>query len=197
VRVVIAEDQAVIRRGLMDVVTEHSGLRLEGTATDVDEALALIADCVPDVALISARLPRQFGQAVLHAMRFRGIDSKVVFITASEHAQSHKALTAGGAGCIATHADEAAICDAILRIADGKCLRADTRGIHAGSCPLSARELQVLELAASSRTGAEIATAMHLSAATVRTYMNRMYEKLGQGNRAGAVAYGIRHGLIL
>ena len=61
---------------------------------------------------------------------------------------------------------------------------------------MSGRELQILELAASSRSGDAIAADLWLSPATVRTYLNRIYDKLGVKNRAAAVAYGIRHGFI-
>ncbi len=194
-RLVIAEDQPLIRRALIGLVGERSELQLEAVARDGDEALAAISAHLPDVALIDARLPRRYGQAVLHAMRARGLDTRVVFLT-GQGAPSNPLLVAGAFACVSTDGDESGICTAILAAGRGlppAALGASADQLH---CRLSGRELQILELAASNRSGDEIAADLWLSPATVRTYMNRIYGKLDVKNRAAAVAYGIRHGLI-
>jgi two-component system nitrate/nitrite response regulator NarL len=195
-RVVVAEHRPLIRRALIALIHEHPGLRLEATAVEVDGAITAIAATVPDVALIDARLPRRFGQAVLHATRMRGIDSKFIFLDAQARADSTAALTAGGSGWLSTDSDEQDICGALIEVGSER--ESAPRPPYLGShrCRLSARELQILELAASDRSGQAIADDLWLSPATVRTYMNRIYKKLGVSNRAAAVAHGIRHGLI-
>ncbi len=195
-RVVVAEQQPLIRRALAGLIDEHPRLRLDATARDGEEALAAIAATLPDVALIDARLPRRFGQAVLYALRSRDIDTKVIFLTGHAKAHSSAALTAGASGWISTDSDESDICMALLGVGCCDSLSSSTSRALPFHCPLSARELQILELAASSRTGEGIAADLWLSPATVRTYMNRIYTKLGVKGRAAAVAHGIRHGLI-
>jgi two-component system, NarL family, nitrate/nitrite response regulator NarL len=195
-RVVVAEHQPLLRRALAGLIAEHPCLGLEATASDGDEALSAITATRPDVALIDARLPQHLGQAVLHAMRVQRIDSKVIFLNGHARAQSGAALMAGDSSWISTDSDEDEICLALLAVARGN--RPATARPHPAwsNCQLSGRELQILELAASSRSGQAIADDLWLSPATVRTYMNRIYEKLGVSNRAAAVAHGIRHGLI-
>ena len=195
-RVVVAEDQPLIRRALVGLVGEHPALQLEAAARDGDEALTAIAAHLPDVALIDVRLPHRYGAAVLQAMRARGLATRVVFLTGQDQTRAWSSLLAPGAsGCVSTGADEEEICAAL--VAAGKAHltgRRPKRDPRAGR--LSGREIQILELAASSRSSEQIAKALYLSPATVRTYMNRIYEKLGVRGRAAAVAHGIRHGLI-
>lgn len=194
--VVVAEQQPLIRRALAGLIDEHPRLRLDATARDGEEAVSAIAATLPDVALIDARLPRRFGQAVLHTLRCREIDTKVIFLTGQAKAHSSAALTAGASGWISTDSDEGEICIALLDVGQGDSIAARIPGQLPSDCPLSVRELQILELAASSRSGEAIATDLWLSPATVRTYLNRIYAKLGVTNRAAAVAQGIRQGLI-
>jgi two-component system nitrate/nitrite response regulator NarL len=195
-RVVVAEQQPLIRRALAALIDEHPRLRLDATARDGEEALSVIAATLPDVALIDARLPSRFGQAVLHALRSRNIDTKVIFLTAHVKAYSNAALTAGASGWISTDSDEDDICVAVLGVGRGDSIALRASRAGPAGCPLSVRELQILELAASSRSSEAIAADLWLSPATVRTYMNRIYAKLGVKGRAAAVAHGMRHGLI-
>lgn len=189
-RVVVAEHQPLLRRALIALINEHPELTLEATAGNGEEALSLIAATLPDVALIDARLPRRLGHAVLHAVRARGIASSVIFLTGQTGAK----FVTENATCISSASDEQELCVALLGVAREK---RPPRASAAAICPpLSPRELEILELAASSRSSGAIAVELCLSPTTVRTYMNRIYAKLEVTNRSAAVAHAIREGLI-
>jgi DNA-binding NarL/FixJ family response regulator len=193
VRVVVAENQALIRRALVGLFEDTPGLQLEAVAVDGQDALTAIAALMPDVAVINARLPQHHGQAVLRAMRARGLHSRVVFVT-SDSDTGGRWLTAGGCACISTADDEESIAAVVL--AAGRKAEATEGDASLTRCPLSARELQILELAANGRTSETIAAELCLSPATVRTYMHRIYDKLAAHGRAAAVAHALRHGWI-
>jgi two-component system, NarL family, nitrate/nitrite response regulator NarL len=188
-------DRPLIRRALVGLVEERPELQLEAVVRDGEAALTAISEHLPDVALIEARLPRRQGHAMLMAMRAQGLETPIVLLT-GPGALVPGPVGAGSATCLSSDADEDQICATLVAAVRGHPAPDRDSSSDRPSRRLSARELEILELAASSRSGDAIADHLRLSPATVRTYLTRIYDKLGVTGRAAAVAQGIRQGLI-
>ncbi|HEX4109155.1 MAG TPA: response regulator transcription factor [Solirubrobacteraceae bacterium] len=205
-RVVVADDHPIFRAGVARAVQESPMLHLVGEACDGPGALSLIEAERPDVALLDVRMPGLDGVAIAAAVRAAGGPTQVVLLSAAEEAALVlRALDAGAAGFLSKEAGDEEICDALVRAAAGEVVVGDT--LHQvvfarlGGRPtprpeLSERERQVLELAAAGRSNAAIGEELFLSAATVKSYLARTFEKLGVSDRSAAVAAALRQGLI-
>ena len=206
VSVVVADDHPVYRGGVVRAMREHPGIEIVGEAADGRDALTLIRARTPDVALLDVRMPRLDGPGVLAQMGEEGLECRVVFLSAFvEGAMVHEALSSGATGYISKDASEEELCEAVLEAGAGQTvvsarLQGDvidhvrSRTDRAGS--LSAREREIIELIASGETAPSIAAQLHLSEATVKTYLRRVYEKLGVTTQAAAVAEALRRGAI-
>jgi len=206
VRVLVADDHPAMRRALARLVIEHHSLELVGEAVDGDEAVEMIAAVSPDVALLDVRMPKLDGLGLVRRLREEGSPVRVLLISGYEDgAIVHEAISQGAAGFLSKDSEEKEICDAILDVARGRkvlsiALQSGVLDQIRRRAPepvtLSARERELLELAADGVTSAEIAKRLFLSPNTVKTYWQRLYEKLGANDRASAIAEAIRRGLL-
>ncbi len=208
VRVVVADDHPVYRDGITRAVRDRPDLELVGEAGGGREALELIAEEAPDVALLDFRMPDLDGQAVLHALVRDRSPARVVFLSANtEPAIVFAALAAGATGYLSKDADRSAICDAVAAASRGETvlspdLQTGLAGqirLHAAQgdrVVLSPRELEVLALTAQGRSAPEIASQLFLAPTTVKSHLQNLYEKLGVSDRAAAVAEAMRRGLL-
>jgi two-component system nitrate/nitrite response regulator NarL len=206
VRVLVADDHPAMRRALARLVSEHTALELVGEATDGAEAIAMIAAVSPDVALLDVRMPKLDGLGLLRHLQAQASAVRVLFISGYEDsAIIHEAISQGAAGFLSKDSEEAEICDAIIAVARGRAVLSmvlqsgvldQIRQRAPELVTLSARERELLELAAEGVTSAEIAKRLCLSPNTVKTYWQRLYEKLGASDRANAIAEAIRRGLL-
>jgi two-component system nitrate/nitrite response regulator NarL len=206
VRVLVADDHPAMRRALARLVSEHGALELVGEATDGAEAVEMIDALAPDVALLDVRMPKLDGLGLLRRLQAQESTVRVLFISGYEDgAIVHEAISQGAAGFLSKDSEESEICDAILQVARGRAVL--SMALQAGvldrirrggpeSVTLSGRERELLELAAQGITSAEIAKRLCLSPNTVKTYWQRLYEKLGASDRANAIAEAIRRGLL-
>lgn len=207
VRVLVADDHPAMRRALARLVTEHEGLELVGEATNGEEAIAMATRHAPDVALLDVRMPRLDGLATLRRL----IDDdggrvRVLLISGNDDCEiAHEAIAQGAAGFLSKDAEEGEICAAIVSVAAGRSVLSAglqsgvldlIRGGSAKTVQLSARERELLELAAQGLTTDAIAQRLFLSPNTVKTYWRRLYEKLGTSDRGSAIAEAIRRGLL-
>lgn len=213
-RVVVAEDQAIVRDGLVLLLGLLPGVEVVGAAADGEEALTLVAEHRPDVVLMDLRMPRLSGVAATKRVREEFPDTQVVVLTTyADDASVFSALRAGARGFLTKSAGAEEIAAAIASVMEG----------HAGLDPkiqgrlldnmtavpspppvprrpetpdgLTRREREVLILIAAGRTNAEIAGELYVSEATVKTHINNLFAKAGLRTRAQAVAYAFRHGL--
>lgn len=203
----VADDHPAMRGAFARLVREHGDLELIGEASDGERAHALIDELQPDVALIDVRMPRLDGLALVRRLRAVGSPVRVLLISGNDDSEiAHEAIGRGAAGFLSKDAEEEEIGAAILAVADGQSvlspalqsgvldlIRERSRAI----VDLSGRERDLLRLASEGLTTAEIADRLHLSPNTVKTYWQRLYEKLGAGDRASALAEAIRRGLVL
>ena len=206
IRVLIADDHPAMRGALARLVHEHEALELAGEAADGEQAMRMIEALRPDLALLDVRMPRLDGLGVLRRLRSGDSRVRVLLISGSDDSEiAHEAITQGAAGFLSKDAEEAEISEAILAVAAGRCVLSpalqsgvlDMIRQHSGrAVQLSGRERELLELAAEGLTTIEIAQRLYLSPNTVKTYWQRLYEKLGASDRGSAIAQAIRRGLL-
>jgi two-component system nitrate/nitrite response regulator NarL len=206
VRVLVADDHPAVRRALARLVVEHPGLELVGEAADGERALTMIGALSPDVALIDVRMPQLDGLRLLGQLRTVGAAARILLISGNDDSEiAHEAIQQGAAGFLSKDAEEEEITEAILAVATGRSVLSPAlqsgvldliRQRAGGMVQLSGRDRELLQLAAQGLTTAEIADRLYLSPNTVKTYWQRLYEKLGAKDRASALAEALRRGLL-
>jgi two-component system nitrate/nitrite response regulator NarL len=206
VRVVVADDHPAMRGALARLVREQPGLELVGEAADGEQALMLIDQLMPDVALLDVRMPTGDGLSLLPRIRAGRGSVRVLLISGNDDCEvAHEAIRQGAAGFLSKDVEEAEIADAIFAVAAGGSVLSArlqsgvldlVRQRAGGAVQLSRREHQLLELGSAGLTTSEIASHLCLSPNTVKTYWQRLYEKLGTSDRANAVAEAMRRGLL-
>jgi two-component system nitrate/nitrite response regulator NarL len=206
VRVLVADDHPAMRGAFARLVREHDGLELIGEATDGLQALEIIKQLTPDVALVDVRMPNMDGLSLARQLRAAESSVRVLLISGNDDREiAHEAIRQGAAGFLSKDAEEGEICAGIIAVAGGMSVLSPAlqsrlldliREQGEGPARLSVRERQLLALAREGLTTAAIANRLHLSPNTVKTYWQRLYEKLGTGDRTSALAEAMRRGLL-
>jgi two-component system nitrate/nitrite response regulator NarL len=205
IRVLVADDHPLYLEGLARAIERAEDLELVGTCRNGADALQRIRDQAPDVAVLDLRMPRLTAQEILEELG--GAATAVLVLSAHTGGDEvHECLSLGAAGYIAKDSERADVCEAIRRVAAGRTIlssevqasvSAELRKRHdRGHALLSPRETEVLGMLAQGTTANEIARTLHLTTATVKTHLHRLYEKLGVSDRGAAVAEGMRRGII-
>jgi DNA-binding NarL/FixJ family response regulator len=208
-RVVLADDQRIVRDGLATVLGLLPGIEVVGTASGGDEAVARVAELAPDVLLTDLRMPAGDGVSATARVRSEHPGTAVVVLTTYVDDESVvDALRAGAAGWLSKDADAEAIGRALRSAADGVSTvdagvlarlvdQRSSAGGTDGPPPdgLTQREVEVLALIAEGLSNTEIARRLVVGEATVKTHVNHLFAKAGLRDRAQAVGYAYRHGL--
>jgi DNA-binding NarL/FixJ family response regulator len=219
-RVLVADDQTVVREGIVMLLGLLPGIEVVGAAADGAEALRLVGERAPDVVLMDLRMPRMDGVEATRRIRAEHPATEVVVLTTYADDDSlFPALRAGARGYLTKDAGGEEIARAIAavragaaglspevqrrlleRIADpGTAAREPGREPAREPAPLpdglTAREAEVLGLIAEGLSNGEIAERLFVSVATVKTHINNLFAKTGVRDRAQAVRYAYRHGL--
>ncbi|WP_405056605.1 response regulator transcription factor [Kribbella sp. NBC_01505] len=206
VRVVVADDQRVVRDGLVTLLKLLPGIDVVAAASDGAEAVRMVAEHNPDVLLVDLRMPNVDGVEATRQVRTDHPRTEVVVLTTySDDDSVLSALRAGARGFLTKDADAESIGRAIEAAAAGQSiLDADVQrrlieGAAAAPKPvdtgLTPRELDVLRLIAGGLSNTEIARQLVVSEATVKTHINHLFAKANLRDRAQAVAYAYRLGL--
>jgi DNA-binding NarL/FixJ family response regulator len=207
IRVLLADDQRVVREGLGTLLGLLDGIELVGTAADGEEVLALAARHDPDVVLIDLRMPRMDGTEAIRRLAERGERPRTIALTTyADDASVLGALRAGARGYLTKDAGAEQIRAAVMAVARGEAALDPAVQHHvlaaltdpaAAELPdgLTPREAEVLALIAEGLTNAEIAERLVVSAATVKTHVNHIFAKAGVRDRAQAVVYAYANGL--
>ena len=216
IRVLIADDQRVVREGLALVLGLLDGVEVVGVAADGNEAVALAGDLGPDVVLMDLRMPRCDGIEATRLLRERQPATKVVVLTTYADDQSViEALRAGARGYLTKDAGGEEIRQALRRVLADDAVIDPTVQHHlvdaiaiAGPSPvqsrpsaarlpdvLTPREAEVLSLIATGLSNAEIAAHLVVSEGTVKSHINHLFAKIDARDRAQAVTYAYQHGL--
>jgi DNA-binding NarL/FixJ family response regulator len=214
-RVVIADDQRVVREGLGLLIGLLSGLEVVGMASDGDEVVQLVAELSPDIVFMDLRMPRCDGVEATRRLREQHPEVKVIVLTTYADDRSVvDALRAGARGFLTKDAGADEIKEAIAAVERGEAAIDPAVQHHVVNAlarlgtindeeteldlpdGLTAREAEVLELIAAGLSNAEIAARLVVSEATVKSHINHLFTKTGVRDRAQAVTYAYRHGLV-
>lgn len=204
VRVLIIDDHPVVRSGMRTLLTASTCVEVVGEAATGDGGLARVGSTSPDVVLTDLRLGAGLdGVGVTRAVRAAHPDIAVLIITTFDHdADIVRAVEAGAAGYLLKDASADEIIGAIRAAAAGETVLSPgltqrvVETMRAGQKALSEREHEVLVLVAEGLSNDEIAKALFISRATVKTHLGHLYGKLGADSRTGAVATARRRGLL-
>jgi two-component system nitrate/nitrite response regulator NarL len=207
VRVVVGDDHPLFRDGVVRALNSSGSIDVVAEADDGVSALALIREHGPQVALLDYRMPGLDGAQVAAAVKRDQLPTRVLLISAhDESAIVYSALQEGAAGFISKESSRAELVDAVLNCAKGRDVVAPNlaaglvgeiqRRNTSDTPTLSAREREVLGLIAGGQTIPAMAKQMYLAPSTVKTHVQRLYEKLGVGDRGAAVAEAMRRGLL-
>jgi two-component system nitrate/nitrite response regulator NarL len=207
IRVYIADDHPLFLDGMARAVRERSTLELVGSAANGLDALADIRRLVPDVAVIDVRMGGLGGTQILAAAQREELSTRIILLSAYvEDDLIYESLAAGAVGYLSKEVDRDTILDGVIEAANGGAvlssevqigiLREIRRRETLARPSLSPREVEILLLAAEGNTTPEIAAQLHLSPATVKTHLQKVYDKLGVTDRTSAVAAALRRGLL-
>jgi two-component system, NarL family, nitrate/nitrite response regulator NarL len=207
VRVVVGDDHPLFRDGVVRALNSSGSIDVVAEADDGLAALALIREHSPQVALLDYRMPGLDGAKVAAAVRRDELPTRVLLISAhDESAIVYSALQEGAAGFISKESSRSELVEAVLNCAKGRDVVAPNlaaglvgeiqRRNESDAPTLSAREREVLGLIAGGQTIPAMAKQMFLAPSTVKTHVQRLYEKLGVGDRGSAVAEAMRRGLL-
>ena len=210
IRVIIADDQAMVRTGFGMIIGAQPDMEVAGEAADGVEAVALARRVKPDVALLDIRMPKMDGLEALRLLAGPGVAEpvKVVVVTTFDLDEYvHTALRNGAAGFLLKDSGPALLVEAVRAAVSGDALISPSitvRLLEHLSPPtptgddggLSPRELDVVKLAAKGLTNAEIATQLFISVGTVKTHLGSVQTKLGARNRVEIAAWAWERRLV-
>lgn len=219
IRVVIADDQPLIRVGFGLVLDAESDIRVVGEAADGEEAIAVCTAERPDVALMDVRMPRLDGVAATARIVSECPQTRVLVLTTFDLDEyAFGALDAGASGFLLKDVDRAGLVTAIRAVAAGDAVlsprvtrevlrrRLPSAGEGGGSeavdiatrvAALTPREREVFQAIARGLSNAEIAVELHLGETTVKTHVSRVLSKLGARDRIHAVILAHRRGIVV
>lgn len=200
IRLLIADDQALVRGALGALLDLEPDLDVIGMASEGAEAVRLATELQPDVCLMDIQMPGMDGVEATRRIREASAGTRVLVVTTfARPGYLRSALDAGASGFIVKDTPAEQLAEAVRRVHAGlrvldPVLAADS--LFEGANPLSDREQQVLRLAADGRSAAAIAAEVFLSAGTVRNHLSAAIGKTGAGNRAQAVRIALDKGWI-
>jgi two-component system response regulator DesR len=189
IRVVIAEDQAMVLGALSALLEIESDIEVVARARNGDEALALVRTHCPDVLLTDIEMPSKSGLEVAQLVRDEHLPTRVVILTTfARGGYLRRALEAGASGYLLKDSPAEQLANAIRRVhAGGRAVDPELAAeAWSEPDPLTDRERQVLRLAGEGQATGDIAELLHLSEGTVRNYLSEAISKLGAQNRVEA-----------
>ncbi|MGH2658185.1 MAG: response regulator [Actinomycetota bacterium] len=208
IRILIVDDHPVTREGLHSALDLEDGVEVVGESASGEEAVEASTSLKPDIVFMDVRMPGMGGIEATKAIRLASPDSKVILFTVDEtRASISEAIQAGVSGYLLKDASAEELVKAARLAMEGKAVihpqltRAFIEEVQfAEKRPdvpaLSAREKEILQKVAFGATTKEVAHDLGISPHTVKTHLERIFEKLGANDRAQAVAIAIRSGLV-
>ena len=206
-RVLIVDDHPVTRDGLRAALTTAADVEIVGEASNGEEAIEAVGKLNPDIVFMDVRMPGMTGIEATRAIRERYTDTRVILFTVDEsRASIAEAIQAGVSGYLLKDVGADELVHAARLALEGKAVihPALTQAFieevrlvdRRPEAPLSRREIEILQKVAYGSTTKEVADQLGISPHTVKTHLERVFEKLGANDRAQAVAIAIRRGLV-
>jgi DNA-binding NarL/FixJ family response regulator len=212
IRVLLADDQELVRSGFRLILELADGIEVAGEAADGREALNLAKELQPDVVLMDVRMPELDGIEATRRIRQAGLESRVLVLTTFDLDEYvYAAVQAGASGFLLKDAPREQLVTAVRTVARGEALlapavtqrlierflaRPPAEETAPALAELSPRELDVLRLVARGLTNAEIAASLIVGEATVKTHVARILRKLDVRDRVQAVVFAYESGLV-
>ena len=213
IRVLICDDQTVVREGLAAILSTDPEIEVVGLASNGHEALELMQDADPDVVLMDLKMPVMNGvQATQHLRRAHPEVNVLILTTYADDQWVLDAVRAGAAGYLLKDTRRGALLDAIKGTVGGKTYLDPaiagklTQQVVSGAAsaqraesqldPFTEREQEVLNLLAQGHSNPEIADRLHLARGTVRNYVSAILQKLGVSDRTQAAVVAVQRGMI-
>ena len=207
IRVLLADDHAVMRECLHRILETAGSLTVVGQAHDGESTLALVRDTPADVLVLDLTMPAGGGIGLIE--RVLAVSASLHVLVLSMHAEPHlmeRALKAGAAGYLTKESAGAEFIEAVRKVAQGDLYlglghaesrtgRLDGMSARAPHCALTSREREVLRRLAAGETSRRIAEVLDLTPQTVSTHKKRILQKLSLENDAALIRYALRHGL--
>jgi len=209
IRILVADDHPLTRDGIRAALSLDVGLEVVAEASDGQEAVELAQSLHPDVVVMDVRMPRLGGIRATREITAATPDTRVIILTVEEtQARVGEAIQAGAAGYLVKDVDARELGRAVHLAAEGSAvihpnltrqfleeIRQLTRS-EQNVASLSAREVEVLQMIAYGSTNRAVADALRISPQTVKTYLERIFTKLGVSDRTRAVAVALKHGIV-
>jgi DNA-binding NarL/FixJ family response regulator len=209
IRALIVDDHPVTREGLRTALAlSDEAVAVVGEAGSGEEAVERARELVPDVVFMDVRMPGMDGIEATRRIREASPDTKIILITIDESRGAiSDAIQAGVSGYLLKDASPDALVDAARNAVEGNAVihpqltktfieEAQAAGDEPRPAPLSKREREILQKVADGATTRQVATELGISPHTVKTHLERIFEKLGANDRAQAVAIAIRTGIV-
>jgi DNA-binding NarL/FixJ family response regulator len=210
VRILIADDHAVVRAGLRALLERHGHFRVAAEASNGEEAIAKAQEIKPDVAVLDIRMPGMSGIEACRRIVETVEGCRVIMLTSyAEDELLFAAIQAGASGYVLKRIGDNDLVQAIERVSRGEGMldpgmtaavfaemRKAGEAQHAAAfADLTSQELAVLALVAEGLTNRQIAVKLYLGEGTVRNYVSSVLAKIGVSNRAEAAAYAVKHNI--
>jgi two-component system, NarL family, response regulator NreC len=211
IRVLIADDHAILRSGLRMLIDAQADMAVVGEAQDGNEAIQIARTTSPDIVILDVTMPERGGLHAIHEILKTKPEARILLLTMHEEvAYLRTALAAGASGYVLKKSVDSDLLSAIRAVYKGRTyvdtelasellqreLPQRRRSTPEVTELLSERELQVLKLVAEGFSSREIAEQIFISVKTVETYRGRFAEKLGLTSRADIVRYALETGLL-
>ena len=212
-RILLADDQGVVRRGMRALLETEPGVEIVGEASDGQEALRLCDSTAPDLVILDVAMPRLNGIDVAAQARKRRPDLRVIVLSMhSDESYIVRALSAGARGYLLKEATDDDLLPAVRAVAAGRTFfspavsamlledhmrHLQQRGLEDSYHLLTDREREVLQLLAEGRSNKEVAAALDVGLSTIETHRANMMQKLNLHNTAEIVLYAVRKRIII
>jgi two-component system NarL family response regulator len=201
IRIVVVDDQAVVRQGFVSLINTVADMEVIAEGTDGRQAVELYRRLRPDVLLTDLRMPLMTGVEAIAAIRREFPSARLIVLTTFDGDEDiYRSLQAGAMGYLLKDMFFEELEDAIRTVhAGGRRIPgvvAERLAGRVGGSDLTGRELEVLEQIVFGHSNKEIAAALDISEATVKSHVNNILSKLGVGDRTQAATTAIRRGLV-
>lgn len=204
IRIVIADDHAIVRRGLRQLLDSEEGFEVVAEAEDVDSARRYLRGHHPEVLVLDLNMPGEPSLEAIPKLRSEFPATQIVVLTMNnEAAYARTALSAGVLGYVLKESADAELIEAVRAAVNGERYLNPRLGAKVATEPppgppdgLSQRELEILRMIALGYTNAQVADELYLSVRTVETHRAHIQQKLGLSDRSELVRYALDKGLV-